>query len=106
MADTQIKLPVAALGTRETVLKVKADVVVTAADDNTSTLAVNFDKSFVNAPEVIGVTSVDAAVVKGVLSVDTVTATGMNVNIHQYLTAEVASGTYTVEVTLVGWKVS
>ena len=106
MADTQVKINIAALGTREEVLKVKADLVVTAGADTTTTTAVVFDKAFVNIPEVVGVVCVDAAVVKGNISCDTVTATGMNVRLYQVLAADVASATYVVEVILVGWKVS
>lgn len=106
MAHTQAKVNIAALGTREEVVKVKAALVVTAGADTTTTTAVVFDKAFVNIPEVIGVICTAAAVVKGNISCDTVTATGMNVRIYQVLAADVASATYTVEVTLVGWKVS
>ncbi len=106
MADTQTKLDIATLGTRETVIKVKATVVVVSGPDTTSTIAVVFDKPFVQIPEVIGVVSVDPLLVKIFVSATAVTTTGMDVNIYQILAAELGSGSFVVEVTLVGWKVS
>ena len=106
MADTQIKLGVAALGTRETVNKVKATMAVTAGADTTTTTAVVFEKAFVETPEVIGVVSVDADLVKVNVSATDVTKTGMNVNIYQVLAADLATGSYSVEVIYTGQKVS
>jgi len=106
MADTQSKLNVAALGTRETVNKVKATLVVTAGADTTTTTAVVFDKAFVAIPEVIGVVCTDVDVIKGNIAATDVTKTGMNVKIYQVLAGDVASASYTVEVTLVGTKVA
>lgn len=104
MADTQEKLEIATLGTREEVKKIKASLVVTAGADTTTTLAVTFDKPYVNAPEVIGVVSVDATLNKVNVTATDVTKTGMNVNIYQVLSADLASATYVVEVSYVGWK--
>lgn len=101
---SEVKLGVAALGTREEVRKVKASVVVTAAADQTDTLAVVFENPYVEIPEIIGVVCVDAAGVKGKWSATDVTKVGMNVNSYKVLDADVAAGTYVVEVTLVGWK--
>lgn len=106
MADVQSKLEIATLGTRETVIKVKAAVVVTAGADTTTTTAVVFTKAFVNIPEVIGVVCVDDDVIKGSVSATNITKVGMDVNIYQVLSGDVASATYDVEVTLAGWKVS
>lgn len=106
MAHTQVKLPVASLGAREEIIKVKASVVVTAGADTTTTTAVVFDKAYVNIPEVIGVVCTDAAVIKGNVSATAITKTGMNVNIYQVLSGDVASATYSVEVAITGQKVS
>lgn len=104
MADTQVKLDIATLGTRQEVLKVKADVVVTAGAATTSTLAITFDNPFVNIPEIISVISKDSGLTKGNIGAHTVTKTGLTAYIYQVLSADVASATYTVEVTLYGWK--
>ena len=106
MADTQTKLGVAALGTRETVNKCKATLVVTAGADTTTTTAVVFDKAFVNIPEVIGVLSTDATLVKVNVAATDVTKTGMNVKIYQVLEADLASDSYVVDVIYTGQKVS
>lgn len=104
MADTQKKLEIATLGTREEVHKVTASVVVTQGADTTTTLAVTFDNEYVNIPDIIGVVCTDANAVKANFSATDITATGMNVNAYQVLAADLVTATYLVEVTLVGWK--
>jgi len=104
MADTQKKLPVAALGARETVNKASVTVAVTAGNDTTTTVAVVFDKSFVNIPDIIGVVCTDLGAIKGNYAATAITKTGMNVSIYQVLTADVATASYTVEVTYTGQK--
>ena len=104
MADVQTQLQLATLGTREKAVKVAADLVVTAGADTTTTTAVVFDKPFVEIPNVLGVVSVDDAVIKGTVSATNVTKTGMDVNIYQVLAGDVASATYTIDVNLIGWQ--
>ena len=103
---SEAKLSIATLGTRESVIQVTAAVTVTAGNSALNTLAVTFEKAFVNAPKIVGVTTKVAGLRKAMLSVDSVTTTGMNVNVFQVATADVASGTYNVDVALVGWKAS
>ena len=103
MADTQIQLQIASLGTRETIRKAKVDVVVTAGADTTTTTAVVFDKPFVEIPEIIGAVCTDAGVIKGSVSATDITKTGFNANIYQVLSGDVSSDTYSVEVSYVGW---
>ena len=96
------KLPMAALGTRETVIKVTETLSVTQGADTTTTSAVTFDKAFVSAPDVIGVVCTDAAAVKANFAATDITTTGMNVRAYQVLAADLVTGDYDVEVTLVG----
>lgn len=103
---SEAKLPIATLGTRESVIQVSASVIVTAGAGALNTLAVTFDKAFVNAPKIVGVTSKVTGLRKAILSVDSVTTTGMNVNVFQVGAGDVTSGTYVVDVALVGWKAS
>jgi len=104
---SEAKLSIATLGTRESVIQVTASVMVTAGANTINTLAVTFEKAFVNAPKIIGVTSKALALRKAaMLSATAVTTTGMNVNVFQKEAADVANGTYDVDVTLVGWKAS
>ena len=100
------KLSIATLGTREAVIEVSASILVTTGANTLQTTAVTFDKAFVAAPKIIGVTGKTTALRKGILSADSVTPTGMNVNIFQINSGDVASGTHVVQVALVGWKVS
>lgn len=104
MADTQTKVEIATLGTRETVLNIAAEVVGTDVADNTFTTAVVFAKPFVNPPLVLGVTVevVDAA--QAIASCTEVTTTGCNVNLHQVI--ELPAATYIVNAKIVGWKAS
>ena len=104
MASTATNLEIATLGTRETVVKEKASLVVTAGADTENTLAVVFADAFVNIPEIIGVITLDTAAGKANFFVTDVTTTGMNVKSYQVLAADLASATYVVEVTMVGWK--
>jgi len=106
MADTKEKLCIASLGTRQEIIKVKATLAVTQGADTTTTTAVVFDKEYVNIPEIIGVVCTDVAALKGNVAATDITKTGMNVKIYQVLAADVVTGSYVVEVSLVGWKVS
>ena len=101
------KLSISTLGTREAVIEVSASILVTTGANTLQTTAITFDKAFVAAPKLLGAPSgKTAALRKGILSVDSITATGMNVNIFQINSGDVASGTHVVQVALVGWKVS
>jgi hypothetical protein len=106
MADTQEKLSIATLGTREDVQKIVATVPITGAAEALGSVAVTFDKAFVSAPKILGVNGVSIDLAKANLSISTLTASGMYVNIYRYALADLANGSYGVEVNLVGWKVS
>ncbi|MCP3683428.1 MAG: hypothetical protein GY861_12140 [bacterium] len=97
------KLPIATLGTRETAIKVTATLAVTQGADTTTNLAVVFEKPFVNIPDVIGVVCTDVAGIKANFTADTISKTGMNVKAYQVLAADLVTGSYDVEVSLVGW---
>jgi len=63
-----------------------------------------FAKPYVNPPLIMGINSRVATVNKCNIRATDVTTTGMNVSIYQVLGADLASGTYVVDVSLVGWK--
>jgi hypothetical protein len=96
------------LGTREIVKKIKHTfAAITPGADTKHTESIVFAKAFVNAPEIIGIVNVDGLASECALSVDSVTTTGMEVNIYQSLAANL-TGTPepVVEISLVGWKAS
>ena len=90
MADVQSQLQLSTLGTKEKAIDIIADLVVTAGADTTTTTAVVFDKPFVNIPKILGVVCTDDDVIKGSVSATNVTITGMDVNIYQVLSGDVA----------------
>jgi hypothetical protein len=98
------QLSIAPLGTREQIRKVTATIAVTDTADTVHTVAVVFEKPFVQIPEAISAINVDGLGKKGSCSVDSITKTGMNVNIYQALAGAIATGDVEVEVSLVGWR--
>ena len=105
MADVQTQLELAPLGTREKSIKIVATIAVTDGADTKHSVAVVFDKAFVRAPSVIGAVTIDDASNAGVASVDSLTATGCNVNLYQSIAGSLGTGDHDVVVNIVGWTV-
>jgi hypothetical protein len=103
---SEVKVSIATMGTRETVQQVSATVPVVTGANTMQTAAVTFEKAFVQAPVLLAVSAKTIGLRKAILSVDTITTTGMNVNVFQINSDDVATGDHVVDVTLVGWKVS
>ena len=103
MADVQSQIPLESLGTKEKTYLCAATIAVTAGADTKHTVAVVFEKAFVVAPKILGTYTKDAASNKGVPSVDSVTATGMNVNLYQIGAGDLATADHVVYVTYIGW---
>ena len=104
MADFEAQLEIAPLGTREKVIKVSIDVAVTQGDDTTTTVEHTFDKPFVNIPKVIGgAHCTDLAALESTMLVTDITKTTIDVSMYQVLEANLVTGTYVVEVDVVGW---
>jgi hypothetical protein len=103
MSETQI--PIATLRTKQIVQKIRAVVANTApANAKTTSKAETFVDSFVGVPDVIGVVCVDSAAIKANVGCVAVNATGLTVSMYQVLAADLITGNYNVDVTVVGWK--
>ena len=101
MSEKQLRI--ASLGTREGTIKVSATLVVTQGADTTTTLAVLFDKPYVEIPDIVGVVCTDAAGVKANFAATDITKIGMNVRSYQVLAADLVTGSYIVDVVVNGW---
>ena len=99
---SETKLSIAALGTRENVVQVTAAVPITGAAGALGSVQVTFDKAFVNAPKIVGFGNDSIDLAKSICSVSTLTASSMYVNIWREALANLANGTYTVKVNVVG----
>lgn len=104
MASLKVQTELATTGTRQESVQEQVSLVVTAGAATTTTTAVVFEKPYVNIPLVTGINCRSAAALKSTIRATSVTKVGMDVKMYQVLQADVASATYVVDVTLVGWK--
>ena len=103
MADVQTRVvSIPALGPKRPTIQIKATIAVTDTVDTIHTVAVVFDKPFVKAPVILGVSTQEAATNKAVACVDSVTATGLNANLYQIAAGDLASTDHFVYVIISG----
>ena len=104
MADTQSKVKVASLGTRETVLKARVVVAATAAANALHQTAVTFDTAFSAIPDVLGISIQSDGASRGVANVNGLSTTGFTMNLIQTQTVDVNTGSHNIDVVFSGTR--